>query len=157
MTLLLTRYMQYNHWVFYSHRCANFTLTTPGSAVTREKGPLGPNSTPGQRWPGNQSNWQIMGSDWPSSWSYFASNWLISGSSLTRNGVWPQWTLFRVTLTLVFFRVFISLAKGYLSAPFLCLCRLMLSCSKCGLVSSVELPHYVMLWLFTILSDIREP
>ena len=67
-----------------------------------EKGPLGPNSIPGQRWPGNQSNWQIMGSDWPSSVSYFASSWLISGSSLTRNGVWPQWTLFRVTLTRVF-------------------------------------------------------
>ena len=31
-----------------------------------------------------------------------AKSWPISGSSLTRNGVWPQWTLFRVTLTLVF-------------------------------------------------------
>ena len=67
-----------------------------------EKGPLGPTSIPGQRWPGNQSNWQILGSDWPSSGSYFASSWLIPGSSLTRNGVWPQWTLFRVTLTRVF-------------------------------------------------------
>ena len=37
--------------------------------------------------------WQIMGSDWPSSRSHSASSWLISGSSLTRNGVWPQWTL----------------------------------------------------------------
>ena len=37
--------------------------------------------------------WQTMGSDWPSSGSYSASNWLISGSSLIRNGVWPQWTL----------------------------------------------------------------
>ena len=37
--------------------------------------------------------WQIMGSYWPSSGSYSASGWLISGSSLTRNGVWPQWTL----------------------------------------------------------------
>ena len=35
--------------------------------------------------------WQIMGSDWPSAGSY--SSWLIFGSSLTRNGVWPQWTL----------------------------------------------------------------
>ena len=45
---------------------------------------------------------QIMGSVWPSSVSYSASSWLISGSLLTRNGVWPQWTLFRVTLTRVF-------------------------------------------------------
>ena len=67
-----------------------------------EKGPLGPNSIPGQRWPGNQSNWPIIGSDWPRSGSYFASSWLISGSTMTRNGVWPQWTLFRVTLTRVF-------------------------------------------------------
>ena len=49
-----------------------------------EKGPLGPNSIPGQRWPGNQSNWQIMGSDWPSSGSYFPSSWLISGHC------WPR-------------------------------------------------------------------
>ena len=33
--------------------------------------------------------WQIMGSDWPSSGSHSVSSWLISGSSLTRNGVWP--------------------------------------------------------------------
>ena len=78
-----------------------------------EKGPLGPNSIPGQRWPGNQSNWQIMGSDWPSCGSYFASSWLISGSSLTRNGVWPQWTLFRVTLT----RVFLECTFGGLAPP----------------------------------------
>ena len=35
----------------------------------------------------------IMGSDWPSSEWHSASSWLISGSLLTRNGVWPQWTL----------------------------------------------------------------
>ena len=29
-------------------------------------------------------------------------SWQISVSSLTRNGVWPQWTLFRVPLTRVF-------------------------------------------------------
>ena len=40
--------------------------------------------------------WQIEGSDWPSSGSYSKSCWLISGSLLTRNGVWPQWNLFRV-------------------------------------------------------------
>ena len=80
-----------------------YRLHSKNTRVSRdpEKGPLGPNSIPGQRWPGNQSNWQIMGSDWPSSGSYFASSWLIFGSSLTRNGVWPQWTLFRVTLTRV--------------------------------------------------------
>ena len=37
--------------------------------------------------------WQVMGSDWPSSGWHSASSWLISGSSLTRNGVWPQWTV----------------------------------------------------------------
>ena len=31
-----------------------------------------------------------------------AESWPHSGSLLTRNGVWPQWTLFRVTLTRVF-------------------------------------------------------
>ena len=31
-----------------------------------------------------------------------AESWPISGSLLTRNGVWPQWTLFQVTLTRVF-------------------------------------------------------
>ena len=33
--------------------------------------------------------WQIMASDWPSSGSYSASSWLISGSSV----VDPEWTL----------------------------------------------------------------
>ena len=46
--------------------------------------------------------WQIMVSDWPSSWSYSASSWLITGSSLTRNGVWPQWTLSGSSLTPLF-------------------------------------------------------
>ena len=40
---------------------------------------------------------------WPSSGSYSASSWLISGSSLTRNGVWPQWTLSGSSLTRFFF------------------------------------------------------
>ena len=87
-----------------SLNCNNALLHSKNTRVSRdpEKGPLGPNSIPGQRWPGNQSNWQIMGPDWPSPGVYFASSWLISRSSLTRNGVWPQWTLFRVTLTRVF-------------------------------------------------------
>ena len=79
-------------------------LHSKNTLVSRdpEKGPLGPSSIPGQRWPGNKSNWPIIGSEWPRSGSYFASSWLISGSTMTRNGVWPQWTLFRVTLTRVF-------------------------------------------------------
>ena len=92
------------HLQFNAFCISYYRMHSKNTRVSRdtEKGPLGPNSIPGQRWPGNQSNWQIMGSDWPSSGSYFASSWLISGSSLTRNGVWPQWTLFRVTLTRVF-------------------------------------------------------
>ena len=91
--------------VFVEFKCVYIilpcTLKTPGSAVTRKRVHWG--QTPfRQRWPGNQSNWQIMGSDWPSTGSYFASSWLISESSLTRNGVWPQWTPFRVTLARVF-------------------------------------------------------
>ena len=70
------------------------------------KGPLRPNSIPGQRWPGNQSTWHGMwpraGSIWPHYLSKSAESWPISGSSLTRNGIGPQWTLFRVTLTRVF-------------------------------------------------------
>ena len=85
----------------------NHILHSKNTRVSRdpEKGPMGPNSIPGQRWPRNRLNWQLMGSDWPSSGSNFALSWLISGSSLTRNGVWLhwlQWTLFRVTLTRVF-------------------------------------------------------
>ena len=82
------------HWYLFLHSQCIHSKNTRVSHDP-EKCPLGPNSIPGQRWPGNQSNWQIMGSEWPSSGSYFASSWLISGSSLTRNGVWPQWTLFR--------------------------------------------------------------
>ena len=69
----------------------SYIIHSKNTRVSRdpEKGPLGPISIPGQRWPGNQSNLHIMGSDWPRSGSYFASSWLISGSSLTRNGVWP--------------------------------------------------------------------
>ena len=51
-----------------------------------EKGPLGPNSIPAQRWPGNQSTWCEI---WPragSIWPHYLSVWLISESSLTRNG-----------------------------------------------------------------------
>ena len=80
------------------------TLKTPGSAWPG-KGPLGPNFIPGQRWPGNQSTWREI---WPragSVWPHYLSIWLISGSSLTRNGVWPQWTLFRVTADPGVFRV----------------------------------------------------
>ena len=55
-----------------------------------EKGPLHWGQTP------------FRVNNWPSCWSYSASSWLISRSSLTRNGVWPQWTLFRVTPTRVF-------------------------------------------------------
>ena len=78
-------------------------LHSKNTRVSRdpEKGPLEPNFIPGQRWPENQSNWQIMGSDRRSSESYFSSSWLIFGSSLTRNGFWSQWTLYRVTLTRV--------------------------------------------------------
>ena len=74
-----------------------YTLKTPGWILDPAKGPLGPNSIPGLGWSQKSvifmQTWQIMGSDWPSSGSYSASGWLISGSSLTRNGVWPQWTL----------------------------------------------------------------
>ena len=70
-----------------------------------ENGPLGPNSIPGQRWPGKYSTWREI---WPRSgsiWPHYLSLWLISGSSLTRNGVWPQRTLFRVTADPGVFRV----------------------------------------------------
>ena len=91
-----------------------YTLKTPGSAVTPEKGPLGPNSIPGQRWPGNQSNWLIMGSDWPSSGSYFASSWLISESSLTRNGVWTPMDPFQGHADPGVFRVYVTLTRAFL-------------------------------------------
>ena len=79
------------------------------------KGPLGPNSIPGQRWPRNQSTWRGIwpraGSIWPPLFVKSAESWPISGSSLTRNGVWPQWTLFRVMLT----RVFLECTELFLS------------------------------------------
>ena len=46
--------------------------------------------------------WKIMGSAWPCSGSYSPSGWLISGSSLNRNGVWLQWTLSGSSLTRVY-------------------------------------------------------
>ena len=49
---------------------------------------------------------QIKRSDWLSSGSYSAASWSVSRSSLTRNWVWPQWTLFGSRLTLVDFGVY---------------------------------------------------
>ena len=93
----------------------HFPLSSTSSPATLDKPPpyITTLKTPGSAWPGKGSvgaklhsgskitrklvsflqTWQIMGSDWRSSGSYSASSWLISGSSLTRNGVWPQWTL----------------------------------------------------------------
>ena len=91
--------------VFKCSTNATFTLLKHPGQRDPEKGPLGPNSIPGQRWPGNQSTWREI---WPragSTWPHYLSFWLISGSSLTRNGVWPQWTLFRVTADPGVFRV----------------------------------------------------
>ena len=75
------------------------------NTVTRKRVHWGPYSIPDQRWPRNQSTWREI---WPragSVWPHYLSIWLISGSSLTRNGVWPQWTLFRVTADRGVFRV----------------------------------------------------
>ena len=38
-----------------------------------------------------------------------AESWPHSGSLLTRKGVWPQWTLFRVTLTRMFLECYFAL------------------------------------------------
>ena len=76
-------------------------------SMTRKGNHLGPNSIPRQRWPGNQSTWCKI---WPragSIWPHYLSVWLNSESSLTRNGVWPQWTLFRVTANPGVFRVYV--------------------------------------------------
>ena len=57
----------------------------------------------------------------------YAESWPISGSSLTRNGVWPQWTLSGSSLTRVF-----------------------LECSfRCDFMGSLSLifKHYDMYWI----------
>ena len=90
---------------FYYVPCMIHSKNTRVS-VTRKRVHWGPNSIPGQRWPGYQSTWREI---WPragSIWPHYLSIWLISGSSLTRNGVWPQWTLFRVTADPGVFRVY---------------------------------------------------
>ena len=72
-----------------------FTLKTPGSAVNPERvhwgqTPFRVNDDP--EISQLDAEWQPRaGSVWP----HYLS---ISGSSLIRNGVWPQWTLFRVFL-----------------------------------------------------------
>ena len=82
-----------------------FTLNTPG-LTWLGKGSIGAKlhsgSTMTRKLVSFLQTWQRMGSDWPSFGSYSTSSWLIFGSSLTRNGVWPQLTLSRVTLTRVF-------------------------------------------------------
>ena len=90
----------------------NYTLKTPGSAWPG-KGSIGAKLHSGSKMTRKLvsflQTWQIMGSDWPSSGSHSASGWLISGSSLTRNGVWPQWTqnsdpgIFRVYVPISYF------------------------------------------------------
>ena len=83
-----------------------FTLKTPGSEIDPERVHWGPNSIPGQRWPGNQSTWRGM-------WPRAGSIWLHCLSNLQKadqfpGHLWPgmefgpKWTLFRVTLTRVF-------------------------------------------------------
>ena len=84
-------------WVTFRSKLTDFyTLKTPGSAWPG-KGSTGAKLHSGSKMTRKVvsflQTWQIMGSDWPSSGSHSASSWLISGSSLTRNGVWPQWTL----------------------------------------------------------------
>ena len=68
-----------------------------------EKSPLGPSSIPGQRWPCRKSvNLTLnMTQSWVNLTLLFCQvrrKLANSGSLLTRNGVWSQWTLFRVTL-----------------------------------------------------------
>ena len=74
----------------------HFTLKTPGSAWPG-KGSIGAKLHSGSKMTRKLvsflQTWQIMGSDWLNSGSHSSSSWLISGSLLTRNGVWPQWTL----------------------------------------------------------------
>ena len=97
--------MSYEGYRIGKNHCSIYTLKHPGQRDP-EKGPLGPNSIPGERWLGNQSTWREI---WPraeSIWPHYLSIYLISGSSLTLNGVWPQWTLFRVTADPGVFRVY---------------------------------------------------
>ena len=77
----------------FSSLYSSHTLKTPGSAWPG-KGSIGAKLHSGSKITRKLvsflQTWQIMGSDWPSSGSHSVSSWLISGSSLTRNGVWPQ-------------------------------------------------------------------
>ena len=73
---------------------------------------LGPNSIPGQqqRWPGNQSDWCRFdplknGVRLTQFWVIFRiklTDFRVIVETLTRNGVWPQWTFSGSRLTLMF-------------------------------------------------------
>ena len=69
------------------------------------KGPLGPNSIPGQRWPGNQSTWHNLTQSWDNLDPIICQ--VCRKLTNFRVLVDPEWSLapmdpFRVTLTRVF-------------------------------------------------------